>query len=72
MKKLETEKKDLEVALAEAKKELNDLDSESSKNKQILSLTEDDKLNLEEQVSELDAQNRKMRRQIQEMSEGQG
>ena len=35
----------------------------------MLAYTEDDKLNLEEQVSELDAHNRKMRRQIQEMTE---
>ena len=69
LKKIETEKKDLEIALEEAKKELADIQSESNKNKQILGLTEDDKLNLEEQVSELDAQNRKMRRQIQEMTE---
>ena len=69
LKKIETEKKDLEIALEEARKELSDIQGESSKNKQILSLTEDDKLNLEEQVSELDAQNRKMRRQIQEMTE---
>ena len=37
LKRLETDKKDLELALAEAKKELNELDTESSKNKQILS-----------------------------------
>ena len=35
----------------------------------MLGLIEDDKLNLEEQTSELDANNRKMRRQIQEISE---
>ena len=35
----------------------------------MLGLIEDDKLNLEEQTGELDAQNRKMRRQIQEISE---
>ena len=36
LKRLETDKKDLEMALAEAKKELSELDTESSKNKQIL------------------------------------
>ena len=69
LKNLETDKKDLEMALEEVRKELLEIQSDASKNKQILSLTEDDKLNLEEQVSELDAQNRKMRRQFQEMTE---
>ena len=35
----------------------------------MLGLIEDDKLNLEEQSGELDAQNRKMRRQLQEIQE---
>ena len=34
LKKIETEKKDLEIALEEAKKELADIQSESNKNKQ--------------------------------------
>ena len=36
LKKIETEKKDLEIALEEARKELSDIQGESSKNKQIL------------------------------------
>merc|ERR1712141_375377 len=63
------EKKDLEQALDEVRKELLEIQNDASKNKQMLAYTEDDKLNLEESVSELDAHNRKMRRQIQEMTE---
>ena len=42
---------------------------ETKKHKNMLDHVEDDKLNLEEQSSELDAINRKMRRNIQDLTE---
>ncbi|CAG5097554.1 Oidioi.mRNA.OKI2018_I69.XSR.g15126.t2.cds [Oikopleura dioica] len=69
LKETTASKKDLEASLEQITKERDELLQETKKHKNMLDHVEDDKLNLEEQSSELDAINRKMRRNIQDLTE---